>query len=81
MDSGNDDGPKLAVIATLLASCRLLVVFEDFEQNLSPGGKAFLDLAIGKVMSSLTDAANTGALLVTSRYSLPSVSASRQNQA
>jgi hypothetical protein len=57
------------------------LVFEDFEKNLSPGGKAFLDPAIGEVMSSLTDAANTGALLVTSRYPLPSVSASRQNQA
>lgn len=56
-------------------------MFEDFEQNLSPGGKAFLDPAIGEVMSSLTEAANTGALLVTSRYPLPSVSASRQNQA
>ena len=37
-DPGTDDGPKLAEITGLLASQRLLLVFDDFEQNLTPGG-------------------------------------------
>ena len=71
-DPGSDDGPKLAVVAGLLASQRLLVVFDDFEQNLTPGGEAFLDPAIEEVIAGLGDAADTGALLVTCRYPLPS---------
>jgi CHAT domain/TIR domain len=70
-DPGADDGPKLAVIAGLLASCRLLVVFDDFEQNLTPGGEAFLDPAIDEVITGLADSADTGALLLTCRYPLP----------
>jgi hypothetical protein len=70
-DQGSDDGPKLAAIAGLLPSQRLLVVFDDFEQNLSPGGDAFLDPAIDEVITSLAESAETGALLVTCRYPLP----------
>ena len=70
-DPGTDDGPKLAAIIGLLASQRLLVVFDDFEQNLTPGGDAFLDPAIDEVITGLADAAETGALLVTCRYPLP----------
>ena len=46
-------------------------MFDDFEQNLTPGGEAFLDPAIGEVITGLADAAETGALLVTCRYPLP----------
>ena len=49
----------------------LLVVFDDFEQNLTAGGQEFLDPAIGEVITGLADAAETGALLVTCRYPLP----------
>jgi len=35
--------PKLAVIGQLLGGVRLLVVLDDFEQNLTPGGDGFLD--------------------------------------
>ena len=70
-DPGIDDGPKLAAVAGLLAGCRLLVVFDDFEQNLTPGGQEFLDPAISEVMTALADAAQAGALLVTCRYPLP----------
>ena len=66
-----DDGPKLAEIIGLLASQRLLVVFDDFEQNLTPGGDAFLDPAISEMITALADAAETGALLITCRYPLP----------
>lgn len=70
-DPHSDDEPKLAVVAGLLAGGRLLVVFDDFEQNLTSGGQEFLDPATGEVMTTLTDAAQTGALLVTCRYPLP----------
>jgi hypothetical protein len=70
-DPATDDGPKLAAIAGLLHSQPLLVVFDDFEQNLTPGGDAFLDPAIDEVITALADAADTGALLITCRYPLP----------
>jgi tetratricopeptide (TPR) repeat protein len=68
---GTDDGSRLAVIARLLATQRLLVVFDDFEQNLTAGGAEFADPAIDEVITGLADAATTGALLVTCRYPLP----------
>src|SRR5450755_2721189 len=70
-DPRTDDGPKLSEIIGLLASQRLLVVLDDFEQNLTPGGDAFLDPAISEMITALADAAETGRLLVTCRYSLP----------
>src|ERR1022692_27117 len=66
-DRDSDDGPKLAAVATLLTVCRLLVVFDDFEQNLTPGGHGFLDPVIDDVITDLAEAAQTGALLLTSR--------------
>ena len=70
-DPDRDDGPKLGVIAALLNRERLLVVFDDFEQNLGPGGEAFLDPATDEMITALADAAETGALLITCRYPLP----------
>jgi tetratricopeptide (TPR) repeat protein len=70
-DSASDDGPKLAAIADLLADQRLLVVFDDFEQNLTIGGEAFADPAFDEMITALADAAEAGALLVTCRYPLP----------
>ena len=70
-DPGHDDGPKLAAITGLLKSHQLLVVFDDFEQNLTAGGDAFADPAVDEVITGLADAAETGALLITCRYPLP----------
>ena len=66
-----DDGPKLAAVAGLLAEFKLLVVFDDFEQNLTPGGEEFLDPAFDDILTGLADAATSGGLLVTCRYALP----------
>ena len=66
-----DDGPKLAVVAGLLAEHALLVVFDDFEQNLTPGGEEFADPAFDDILTALADAAGPGGLLVTCRYPLP----------
>jgi CHAT domain/TIR domain/AAA ATPase domain len=70
-DRSLDDPPKLAAITALLGTCRLLLVFDDFEQNLATGGQDILDPAIDDALITLTDAAETGALLVTCRYPLP----------
>ena len=66
-----DDVPKLAVIARVLRDHRLLLVLDDFEQNLTPGGGAFLDAPAGDAVTALAEAAEAGALLVTCRYPLP----------
>ena len=66
-----DDGPKLVAVAGLLADERLLVVFDDFEQNLTDGGDEFADSAFEEIFTGLVEAAEAGALLVTCRYPLP----------
>jgi len=70
-DPGIDDVPKLEVIGQLLGSVRLLVVLDDFEQNLTVGGDGFLDPAAAEALTALAAAADPGALLVTCRYRLP----------
>jgi hypothetical protein len=70
-DAGADDVPKLAVIARVLRDHRLLVVLDDFEQNLTPGGGAFLDAPADEAVTGLAEAAEAGALLVTCRHPLP----------
>jgi hypothetical protein len=70
-DPASDDPPKLAAVAGLLARQKLLVVFDDFEQNLTAGGEDFLDLAFADQLTALAKAAGTGALLITSRYPVP----------
>ena len=67
----SDDGPKLAVVAGLLADRRLLLVFDDFEQNLTNGGEGFTDSAFDEIFTALAEVAQTGGLLVTCRYGLP----------
>ena len=66
-----DDAPKMNAVATLLSRLPMLVVFDDFEQNLTSGGDAFLDPATDEATTRLTEAAETGALLITCRYPLP----------
>jgi hypothetical protein len=48
------------VVAGLLKVCQLVLVFDDFEQNLAPGGQEFLDPAVGDVLTVLADAAEAG---------------------
>ena len=70
-DPGTDDIPKLTAVARVLRDHRLLLLLDDFEQNLTPGGGAFLDPPVDEVVTALAEAAETGALLVTCRYPLP----------
>jgi hypothetical protein len=66
-----DDAQKLGVVLTLLERERLLVLFDDFEQNLTPGGREFLDPGFAEILQRMLEAAQTGRLLMTCRYPVP----------
>jgi len=66
-----DDPAKMDVITRLLSSIQMLVVLDDFEQNLTSGGDAFLDATTDEAITRLAEASETGALLITCRYPLP----------
>ncbi|WP_432843419.1 CHAT domain-containing protein [Dactylosporangium sp. CA-092794] len=78
--AGVDLGPDAAglgeeaadAIADALRTRRVLLVFDDFEQNLTAGGGAFADPGFGEVFGALCRAAERGKVLVTSRYPVPS---------
>ena len=63
-----DDRVRFALLARALAELPLLLVLDDFEQNLAPGGGQFLDADLGGLLQMLGDAARRGRLLITSRY-------------
>ncbi|HZN18176.1 MAG TPA: CHAT domain-containing protein [Micromonosporaceae bacterium] len=66
-----EDVAKAEVVAQLLATVPLLLVFDDFEQNLTPGGGGFVDPAFDELLTGWCTAAEVGAVLVTCRYPLP----------
>ena len=68
-----DDTTRLEVVAQLLTQTKLLVLFDDFEQNLSvtDAGVAFSDPGFEEVFGELCAVADVGRLLVTSRYPVP----------
>ncbi|MEU7673710.1 CHAT domain-containing protein [Micromonospora taraxaci] len=67
----DDEAAALTSITETLRTERLLLVFDDFEQNLTVGGEAFLDPGFAEVFGDLCQAAERGKVLVTSRYPLP----------
>jgi tetratricopeptide (TPR) repeat protein len=62
---------KAEIVGQLLAAAPLLVVFDDFEQNLTAGGAQFHDPAFDDLFTGWCEAAEAGAVLVTCRYPLP----------
>jgi tetratricopeptide (TPR) repeat protein len=71
VDVGVPDAVKVDLIGELLGQVPLLLVFDDFEQNLTLGGAAFLDPVFEGIFTGWCEAAETGAVLVTCRYPLP----------
>ena len=71
IDPQVDDSSKLAVVCQLLRQVRLLLLFDDFEQNLAPGGRDYHDPGFAEMVGMLLEAADIGRLLVTSRHPPP----------
>ena len=65
------DTVKAELVGQVLKRTPVVLVFDDFEQNLSPGGTAFLDPAFDEVFTGWCEAADAGLILVTCRYRLP----------
>ncbi|MET8149517.1 CHAT domain-containing protein [Actinoplanes sp. NPDC005259] len=65
------DTAKAGLVRDVLRSTPVVLVFDDFEQNLSPGGAAFLDPAFDEMFTGWCKAAETAVILVTCRYPLP----------
>ena len=66
-----DDRAKLQAIRQLLGRERLLVLFDDFEQNLDPATGQFLDPGFAELFPAVVGAARVGRVLVTCRYPIP----------
>jgi tetratricopeptide (TPR) repeat protein len=65
------DEVRLVKLQELLAGHRVLLVLDNFEDNLVVGGGDFLDSTIESVLLMLMRVAQRGKLLVTSRYPVP----------
>jgi tetratricopeptide (TPR) repeat protein len=66
-DPERADAEKLHIVMKLLRQARLLVLFDDFEQNLDVNG-GFLDPGFAEIFLAMCAAARTARLLVTCRY-------------
>ncbi|GAA1376543.1 tetratricopeptide repeat protein [Catellatospora chokoriensis] len=71
VDGHGDQAHALAAITAALRTRRLLIVFDDFEQNLTTGGAGFVDPGFEQVFTALCEAAERGKILVASRYPVP----------
>ncbi len=71
----DDDQARLDGLGRTLQRFPLLLILDNFEDNLTVDGGAFLDPARAAVLEALLDCCSVGKLLVTSRYPLPGLSA------
>lgn len=69
--TGADDVERFAAVAKILARESLLLVLDDFEDNLTVGGEAFADPDLPPILAGLLGPMQRGAILITSRYPLP----------
>ena len=65
------DQARMEALCGLLQSCRLLLVLDNFEDNLALGGGAFNEPAVQTWLEKLAEHARCGQLLFTCRYPLP----------
>ena len=65
------DEARLALLQQLLANHPLLLVLDNFEDNLEPGGKGFIEETTEQLLIRLLGAARRGRVLITCRYPLP----------
>ena len=62
---------KIRAITTLLHNHRILLVLDNFEDNLETGGSAFKDPVTAGILNILYRSASKGKILITSRYPAP----------
>jgi hypothetical protein len=67
------DQVRLAQLQGLLANHRLLLVLDNFEDNLTLGGGGFLEKTTAFLLGALLQSARQGKVLITCRYPLPGV--------
>ena len=68
-----DEQLQIARLCRAVREHRLLLVLDNFEDNLIPGGEAFGEPSTAALTASVAAAATTGRLLVTSRYPIPEI--------
>ena len=66
-----DDGVRVSRLSRALRDHRLLLVLDNFEDNLVPGGGEFTEPATGALLDALLRGAVAGRILITSRYPVP----------
>ncbi|MDN3356130.1 CHAT domain-containing protein, partial [Actinomadura sp. DC4] len=69
--SERPDTAKISIVADLLEQAKLLLIFDDFEQNLTIDGSRFNDGGFGEIFADLCEKATRGRILVTCRYPVP----------
>ncbi|MGE3163581.1 MAG: CHAT domain-containing protein, partial [Planctomycetota bacterium] len=67
----DDELASLAALRQILGRERLLLVFDDFEQNLPRGGGGWIDGSTPELFGALLLGCQRGRILVTSRHPLP----------
>jgi hypothetical protein len=65
------DEVRLQLLGQLLATHRVLLVLDNFEDNLTLAGTAFLDASTSLVLDALFRSCHQGKMLVTCRYPIP----------
>ena len=70
-----DDESRFQLLSKALAEDPVVLVLDDFEQNLCVGGGAFLDPDVGMFVGLLARNASRGRLLLTCRYPVPGMEA------
>ena len=68
---GLDDARRLELLSGALRDHRVLIVWDNFEDNLTADARVFADELSGVVVRQLLDGCVAGRILVTSRYPLP----------
>lgn len=71
VDPDLDDTRRFQLLAKSLADATVLLVLDDFEQNLAPDGASFLDSNLRRYLTGLVSVARRGRLLITSRFPRP----------
>ncbi|MGH8887246.1 MAG: ATP-binding protein [Egibacteraceae bacterium] len=71
LQAAGDDRSRLGLLERALRRDPLVLVFDNFEDNLDTGGRGWSEEGTAAVFGRLVDACQVGKLLLTCRYPLP----------